>query len=114
MGPNLNRQKLYGNLIRSVYVLKGIDGEFVASLCERIPFKPKAWDWAPSGVLAVIPSNRVAALQGTVEAYQEAIVENRADAQSDWGNDGWVSCCFRVQQEFRAELAKAEAELARV
>ena len=112
MGPNKNKQTLYGNLIRSVYTLSGADGDFVASLCVRVPFKPKAADWPTSGVLAEIPANRVAALQREVEAYQEAISENREDALSDWGNDGWVSCCFQVQQSYQTELAKAEGALA--
>ena len=73
----MNRQRLYGNLIRSVYVLKGIDGEFVASLCEQIPFKPKAYDWAPSGVLATIPANQVARALRNVSTARRNVTRHR-------------------------------------
>ena len=112
MGPNLNRQKLYSNLIRGVYALEGLDGEFLGQLCQRIPFNPGVSDWQHSGVLAVIPSNRVAALEAHVGVCREAIGENREDALGDWTNDAWVSLCYRYQLDLKADLAKAELALA--
>jgi hypothetical protein len=69
-------QTLYSNLVRGAYALDGsLDGEFLADLLQRIPFKPRAADWQPTGALALIPASRVAGLLAEIAWHEDAIQE---------------------------------------
>ena len=68
---------LYENLRNSVYVLHGLDGEFLADLAEPIPFIPSR-RWSPRGNLAVIPSNRIKSLRLAARIAQFRIKRHRA------------------------------------
>lgn len=77
---NKNRATLYTNLVRGVYALDGIDGEFVANLCRLIPFKPRAAEWPDKATLAPLPSRQVAQLRANIEWCEDAIRDYVEDA----------------------------------
>ncbi|GAG37896.1 unnamed protein product [marine sediment metagenome] len=118
-------QTLHSNLVRSVYALDGIDGEFVANLCRRIPFKPRSSDWPESAVLSRIPANQVAGLLAEIEWTENAVQDCVNDAlDPDSGSNpewditveeaneptGNVEHCWRLMADladYRAKLGVA-------
>jgi len=120
MAFNQDRQTLYSNLVRSVYALDGIDGEFVAALCRPIPFKPGSTEgWPKWGELARIPSGvvrlataAVGAAKGRIARHRghfaHLVREGRADEPGEWS----TSEAFGHLLDLRDELVEASAELA--
>ena len=109
---NMNRQTLYGNLVRGIYTLDGIDGEFLANLCRRFPFKPKAVEWADSGVLTEIPANVMRQAEAACSDAEAEVASVRESALDNWSDDEWVSLHAERMAEVKAELVKAEVKLA--
>lgn len=86
---NKSRETLYGNLVRGVYALDGIDGEFVANLCRRLPFKPRAAEWPERATLTRLPSNVVAALQEEIDRVEGEMADLADGALDDpWWVEG--------------------------
>jgi len=106
------RNTLYGNLVRSVYALDGLDGQFLGQLCEPIPFVPSDADWPASGTLAVIPSAKVASLRAGIAEVEESILEVQEDAQEFWSDDDYIHACHGLLVELKAMKAELKAELA--
>jgi hypothetical protein len=112
MAGNKNRDTLYNNLVRGVYALGGIDGEFIASLCRHVPFKPVAADWPTAGLLAPIPANRVAAVVSEIQGIEDEILAARDGAQDHWDDDVLVGASFDVVQIWLKALDQKEEQLA--
>lgn len=121
MADNKDRATLYSNLLRGIYALDGIDGEFVAALCRTVPFKPLAANWPPAGVLAQIPAKQVRAAKRAVQAAKSRISRHRRhfaylvreDRVDDEGLDS-THGAYAELLDLREEQADAEAELALV
>jgi len=120
MAFNQDRQTLYDGLVRGVYALDGIDGEFVAALCRQIPFKPgSAEGWPKRGRLAQTPAAALKAAVAEVGSAKGRIAkhrahfghlvrEGRADTEGSWSTHE----AFEYLLELRGELAEAEDGLA--
>ena len=111
MANNKNRERLYSNLVRGIYALDGIDGEFVANLCRRIPFQPRQADWAASGILTEFPAAVIRAAEAECDAWKDEAEEVRESAQQDWDDDEWVSLHATRMAEVQGELSRAECKL---
>lgn len=110
----MTQASMFSALVRGLYALDGIDAEFIGDLCERIPHKPRAAEWAETGALATIPANEVARLERTLDLLDAEEVEVRERAQDNWSDDNWVSLCFGLLQSVREDMKAVEEELSQL
>ena len=115
----MKRNKLFANLMDAAYLadVGEADGAFLDSLCEPIPFKPKAVDWRTEGVLAEIPANQAAALKRSIEWHEDAIEEERTFYMEEvYGHEHEQFCPSRSAAEYirslQADIFRLEEELA--
>lgn len=123
------KNTLYGQLLRSLYVLDGIDGEFLGALAEPLSLDREnvRHRLGFPVTLTPIPSKTVARLRREASAAKGRLARHQAhfahlvreDKVRDCG-EPWEpgttssAAAFAQAEELRAELAEAKEALAEV
>lgn len=118
---------LYQNLLRSVYALDGIDGEFLGALAAPIVVDRERGSWDRPVTLAVIPSLRVRRLRinlstakGSLTRYQRRFLKlveaGRVNDCGGWDAEAPYSSrgALGVVEGLREEVTEAATALAKI